>query len=149
MKLKTNIILVILFASFQASYTYAQENAIQGIQNNFEQQTSAWNNGDLKAYVEAYVAGDSAKTISKAGVIYGKVNILKQYQQYYNKENMGTLWFDQFTYQKLREDLYYVVGRFNLKNMDKNKQPKERHGWFSVLMQKIDAKWFILSDHST
>ncbi len=142
------IILSILILLYSCK-TSTDEEAIKGIQKNFEQQTKAWNQGNLSSYIEAYTSDGRARTISRAGVTQGKDNILKEYQKYYNKENMGTLRFDHFTYDKLRNDLYYVVGRFNLTYPTKDHEPKERHGWFSVLMHKKEDNWFILSDHSS
>lgn len=123
----------------------AQPNADEAaILANFEQQEKCWNQADIDCYMQAYHPAIDIKTISQAGVMYGYENIRRQYKRYWNAENMGQLHFDQLRLQTLTEDFYLVTGRFNLK-YDK----QMRQGHFSAVFQKIDGKWYMVSDHSS
>lgn len=119
---------------------------IKKIEANFEEQAACWNRGDLVCYMKAYVQSEDMQTISRNGVTKGYDKILGNYQKYFPKDKMGQLFFDEFQYKRLSDTYYYVVGRFNLKY---EKEGGLRQGWFSVLMQKVDEEWLILSDHSS
>jgi len=114
--------------------------------NNFNKQEICWNNQDLICYMRAYTKQNTIQTISKAGITTGYDNILADYQRYFPKDRMGKLHFDNMQLKRLSVEYYYVVGRFNLK-------PESRdtlyQGYFSVLMQKENDDWFIVSDHSS
>ena len=118
----------------------------RGILENFEEQRRCWNKGDLVCYMKAYEHSDSIMTVSRRGVTLGYDNILKKYQQGFPVDKMGQLHFDEFRFKKLSDEYYYVVGRFNLRYEGREKLLQ---GWFSVLMQKIDGKWLLISDHSS
>lgn len=114
--------------------------------NNFNKQEICWNNQDLVCYMQAYSKQNNIQTISKAGITTGYDNILADYHRYFPKDRMGKLHFDNMQLKRLSAEYYYVVGRFNLK-------PESRdtlyQGYFSVLMQKENDDWFIISDHSS
>lgn len=117
----------------------------QAILDNFKQQEDCWNEGSIECYMKAYVKSDSIRTISRNGVTYGYEPILQNYLKYYPEGTMGKLHFDQVNLTRLSEEYYYVTGRFNLTQEGK---PEPRQGYFSVLMQKIEGRWLLVSDHS-
>lgn len=125
--------------------TMAQK-AATAIRANFAEQERSWSAHDLEAYVKAYHPSEKTKTISRLGVTYGVDNILKDYQKYYNDDNMGRLFFDEITIEKVSSKYYYVTGRFNL---DYGKERTMRQGYFSGLMKKHKGKWLIIADHSS
>lgn len=116
------------------------------IMSNFKRQEECWNKHDLECYVESYENTKHVQTISSAGITKGYNHILRDYKMYFPEERMGNLHFDQIELKRLSEQYYYVTGRFNLtyKNQDKLIQ-----GWFSVLMEKINGNWLMISDHSS
>ncbi len=132
--------------SCTSSKLILSESDRTAIQSNFDQQEDCWNKGDLDCYVTAYYPSGQVQTISRAGVTKGYDNILASYRQYYSKDKMGTLAFDKLTFKMLNQQYVYVVGRFNLSFEDAG---QKRQGWFSVLMEKIDGNWYMVSDHSS
>ena len=116
------------------------------IMENFNRQEACWNAKDLECYVQAYHLSDNVQTISKAGVTKGYNNILRDYQRYFPKNRMGKLHFDQIELKRLSEQYYYAVGRFNL-----NYETPDTlyQGWFSVLFEKKNGHWLMISDHSS
>lgn len=147
MKEITLLVLFLGFFSFSASgqLTFS-ESELQGIKENFKKQEACWNKGDHACYVEAYYPSEEVQTVSRGGVTKGYENILASYRKYFPREKMGKLRFDQFSYKKLSKRYAYVVGRFNLTYEG---QDEVRRGWFSVLMEKIDGQWYLISDHSS
>ncbi len=147
--MKTLMIMVSLFIGLtglvmgQSSFS---KNDLQAIKDNFKKQEECWNQGDHECYVEAYFPSENVQTVSRGGVTKGYKNILASYKRGFPKEKMGKLHFDNFSYKKLSRKYAYVVGRFNLKYEDRE---KPRQGWFSVIMEKIDGQWFMISDHSS
>lgn len=118
---------------------------LEGIKANFMEQEKCWNKGDLECYVGAYSPIGEVQTISSIGVTKGVEAILANYKKYFPKDKMGKLHFDNFSYKGINAEYAYVVGRYNLM-YEEDKEPSR--GWFSVLMQKVEGKWYIISDHS-
>ncbi len=114
------------------------------IMENFQQQEICWNKQDMHCYCEAYADADSVRTISSAGVTYGKVQILQNYLKW-PKERMGKLHFDKMNITKMSTAYYFVTGRFNLTYPN----DEVRSGFFSAIMIKQGEAWKILTDHSS
>lgn len=138
------LIVALGLSSCASMHSKLSESDLNKINANFKEQERCWNAADLECYVKAYATTVEIKTISSLGVTKGYDNILAQYKKYFPKENMGQLHFDNVEIKKLSTQYAYVTGRYNL--IYPSKDP--RRGWFSVLMQKIDGQWFIISDHS-
>jgi len=113
--------------------------------DNFNKQEACWNKHDIECYMEAYDTVRDIQTISRAGVTQGYDSIITNYKKYFPKDRMGNLHFDEIRLKSLGETYSYVVGRYNLKYETKD---TVYQGWFSVLMEKKDNKWYIISDHS-
>ncbi|MCB0575872.1 MAG: serine hydrolase [Saprospiraceae bacterium] len=115
------------------------------IRANFSSQEACWNKRDIDCYMQAYWPSDSIRTVSRDGVTRGFSNIRANYLKYFPPEKMGALHFDNMTLTRLSDNYYYVTGRFNLHYEERSESV---HGWFSVLMQKINGQWWMVSDHS-
>ena len=123
-----------------------QNEAEEAIYQNFKEQEYCWNQHDIFCYMKAYWQSDSVKTVSRVGVTYGIEKIRNSYRESYRPEKMGNLHFDQVELTKLSQTHYAVTGRFNLTFSEND---RNRQGWFSVIMKKIDGKWLMISDHSS
>ncbi len=148
MKRRYAFIKNLIFASTLAwaggcQYNESRDRAL--IMQNFDFQAQCWNKGDTKCYCDAYADLDSIRTISRAGVTYGKRQILADYQKYFPPERMGHLSFDQFEMERLSAEYYFVTGRFTLSYESRD----PRSGYFSVIMKKIGDEWKIYTDHSS
>lgn len=118
----------------------------EGIWANFKHQEDCWNEGSIDCYMEAYYVTDEVQTISRGGVTKGFENIKANYLKYFPPGKMGQLHFDEVDIRKLSFYRYLVTGRFNLKFAGKEEL---KQGYFSVIMEKIQGKWYIVSDHSS
>ena len=122
-------IILILFFTIGLSCSFAQKitNAEKAIMDNFAEQERSWSAHDLEGYVKAYHPSEKTKAIGRSGITYGVNNILNNYHKYYTDENMGRLYFDEISMDKLSSKYYYVLGRYNL---DYGKEKDIRQGYF-------------------
>ena len=123
----------------------AQVNkAINKVMENMEIQETAWNNGDLRGFMEYYWKSDSLKFIGSKGITYGWQKTFDNYLKGYpNKDAMGILTFTLLETRQLSRNTIYVIGKWELK------KDKPTGGHFSLLWQKINHKWVIVADHTS
>ncbi|GAC1416737.1 MAG: nuclear transport factor 2 family protein [Flavisolibacter sp.] len=135
--------LVFLFlAGFGQANGLKEENEIKLL---LERQTTAWNKGDLKAFMQTYWNNDSLLFISKDGVNKGWQTAFNHYQKAYpGAVAMGRLAFELIKIKKLSAQYYYLVGKWMLK-----RSIGDLSGHFDLLLQKIKGKWVIICDHSS
>lgn len=116
------------------------------IRQNFSAQEDCWNDHNIECYMEAYAPNKSIQTASRGGITYGYDNIIANYKQYFPKDKMGELFFDNISLRKLDNKFYHVTGRFNLRFPDR--EPLSQ-GWFSATLEKIHGQWYMITDHSS
>ena len=115
------------------------------IRNILTTQTGAWNRGDLKGFMQTYWHSDSLLFIGKNGVTRGWQKTLDNYKKSYpDKAAMGTLVFDIIQVKKLSETYYHVTGKWTLQ-----RAADAPSGHYTLLLQKINGQWKIISDHSS
>ncbi len=110
-----------------------------------EAQETAWNKGDLEAFMEGYWKSDQLQFIGSKGLTYGWAKTLDNYKKSYpTKEIMGTLKFDIISLERMNSTTYYMVGKYTLYR--KSDTPS---GHFTLVWEKKDGNWLITSDHSS
>ncbi len=142
-KISLIAVLAIIFGA--ASIKYSPKKSKEIILKAMSDQQECWNNTDLECFMSYYHHSDSIQFVAKNGVNYGWDNIYKSYQiGFPNAEAMGKL-----TYTIIDVELYgkkhaMVTGKFELER--KNDKPS---GYFTLIWEKIDGKWLIISDHTS
>ena len=123
----------------------AQSKDEAAIKNLLDKQNSAWNRGDLDAFMQGYWKNDSLMFIGQSGVTYGWQNTLNNYKKGYpDTAAMGKLQFTILTVKKLSEKYFRVVGKWYLK-----RSIGDIGGHFTLLFEKIKGEWLIVEDHSS
>lgn len=118
------------------------EMAIRGLMND---QTNAWNKGDVNQFMETYWKNDSLVFIGKNGPTYGWKTTLEGYKKRYpDTTAMGKLHFDLLQVRRLSNDYYFVIGNFHLK-----RSIGDLGGIFTLLFRKVNGKWCIVADHTS
>ncbi len=126
------------------SFSQTNKNDI-AIRATLQSQATAWNNGDLEKFMDAYWHSDSLMFIGKSGVTYGWQNTLNNYKKGYpDTTAMGKLHFDIIQVKALSAIYYSVVGKWHL-----TRSIGDIGGHFTLLFRKIKNKWVIVSDHSS
>ncbi len=110
-----------------------------------DDQTKAWNKGDLDAFMVGYWENDSLMYIGSGGITYGYQQTLNRYKKKYSDTVlMGKLDFTILKVQYLSPEYYFVTGKFHLK-----RSVGDAAGQFTLLFRKINGQWRIVADHSS
>lgn len=134
-------LILISFCSLKAQ-TISDEQRVRDVMT---AQTVAWNSGDIDGFMQSYAKTDSLMFIGSKGVTYGWDSTLAHYKRGYpTKAAMGVLSFDIIQVKQLSPDYFFVVGKFTL-----IRDRDTPSGHFDLLFQKINGKWFIVSDHTS
>jgi beta-aspartyl-peptidase (threonine type) len=121
----------------------ASRKAIYQVLHN---QTEAWNNGDLKGFMNGYLRSNELTFYSGDKVIKGWDAMLERYQKKYQGEGkeMGKLMFKDMDIELLSADSAVVRGRWHLK-LSKDMVG----GLFTLIMRKTPEGWRIVHDHTS
>jgi hypothetical protein len=110
-----------------------------------EDQRTAWNNGNIKEYMNGYWKSDSLKFIGKNGIRYGWEEIYKTYEKNYpDKEAMGYLDFEVISLEFFTTTSAFMIGKWRL-----TCTKDIIGGHFSLIWGKIKNQWLITADHSS
>ncbi len=140
--MKSYILFVCLLITASAG---AQSNDEMAIRQLLDQQTAAWNRGDIDRFMDGYWENDSLMFIGKSGVTYGWTNTLNNYKRGYpDTAAMGKLHFELLTVKRLSDEYYFVVGKWFLQ-----RSIGDIGGHYNLLFRKINWKWVIIADHSS
>jgi ketosteroid isomerase-like protein len=140
--MKNTVLLLFVLVPFLVAGQTKDEKKIRQLLNN---QTEAWNRGDIKGFMDGYWESDSLMFIGKTGVTYGWTNTLNNYiKGYPDTAAMGQLHFDLISIQRLSGKYYHVVGKWHLK-----RTIGDVGGHYNLLLRKIKGEWVIIADHSS
>jgi ketosteroid isomerase-like protein len=140
--MKNTVLLLFFLVPFLVAGQTKDEKKIRQLLNN---QTEAWNRGDIKGFMDGYWESDSLMFIGKTGVTYGWTNTLNNYiKGYPDTAAMGQLHFDLISIQRLSGKYYHVVGKWRLK-----RTIGDVGGHYNLLLRKIKGEWVIIADHSS
>ena len=108
-------------------------------------QDTAWNEGDIDGFMEYYQKSEDLRFASGGNINRGWQATIDGYKNRYpNTDAMGKLSFSDMEIKVLSPEYAQVFGRWELtRKLDKP------GGLFTLLMQKIDGKWVIISDHTS
>lgn len=140
--MKKPLIIILIFCSVTS---FAQDKNALAIRTILNNQTAAWNRGELEKFMEGYWKNDSLAFVGKSGVTYGWNNTLDKYKKGYpDKTAMGHLTFTLIKVEQLSKKYYFVTGKWHLERTIGNLE-----GHYTLLFKKIKGHWVIISDHSS
>ncbi|MBO9152937.1 YybH family protein [Chitinophaga sp. GCM10012297] len=143
--MRSLVIIIAISAISALNPLRAQDPEVSRIKALMDVQVNAWNQGNIEGFMETYWKSDSLLFIGKKGVTYGWQATLDNYKKSYpGKEGMGSLSFNLLEFKKLSPDVYFVVGKWELK-----RTIGDLSGHFSILLRKINGEWKIVADHSS
>jgi ketosteroid isomerase-like protein len=136
---------LLLLLSIITLLTTAQSRDEKAIRGLLEEQTHAWNRGDIENFMKGYWENDSLTFIGKSGVTYGWTNTLNNYKRGYpDSASMGKLHFTIISVKRLSVLYFHVTGKWQL-----TRSIGDLSGHYTLLFKKIKNKWVIISDHSS
>lgn len=143
--------ITIIIFSLVFSQVIAQKSdkdvAIRYITKAMQEQEDAWNKGDIPAFMKHYWQSDSLRFIGKTGVTYGWQKTMDNYKESYpNKETMGKLTFNNLVIELTDDHTVFVIGKWKL---ERGEKLGNLEGHYSLLWQKKNGNWVIITDHSS
>jgi uncharacterized protein (TIGR02246 family) len=110
-------------------------------------QEAAWNKGDLVTFASSYK--DAPDTLFVTHLVSRGYNgLIDQYKRDYpTRAAMGTLGFSELEVRPLDENYAVVIGKYHLDRSKKDGGNAE--GLFTLVLEKTDAGWKIIIDHTT
>ena len=144
------LITAFLFLFISVSVGFAQSASQKAkhsadIKKVMDDQTTAWNKGELESFMNGYWRSDKLKFVSGDRITYGWQPTLENYKKSYpTRDLMGTLTFSDLEIEVLSKEAAYVTGSWHLK-----REKDDPKGKFTLLWRKIAGRWLFVSDHSS
>lgn len=108
-------------------------------------QQSAWNRGDVDAFLVGYWQSPELTFSGSSGVSRGWDGVLARYKKNYpDRSAMGELTFSDLEFRFLGSDTALVLGKWHLK-----REMGDIGGVFSLVWQKFPEGWKIIHDHTS
>ncbi len=108
-------------------------------------QETAWNTGDLDAFMSGYWESDSLTFVGSKGLTKGYAPVLANYKKSYpNQAAMGKLAFDVLSKEPLGDKAYQVLGKWTLFRTEDTLS-----GHYTLLWKYLNKEWVIVTDHSS
>jgi len=115
------------------------------IENVLRAQETAWNRGDIDAFMDGYWRSEKTAFVSGDEVSRGWQNVLDRYKKKYSdRAKMGTLTFSDLEITPLSDDSAVVLGSWKLKRVN-----DEPHGRFTLIFRHFPDGWKIVHDHTS
>jgi uncharacterized protein (TIGR02246 family) len=108
-------------------------------------QQTAWNRGDVDAFLAGYWKSPELTFSGSSGVTRGWSGVMARYRKSYpDRAAMGQLNFSALEFRFLGPDSALVLGRWHL-----NREKDDIGGVFSLVWQRFPEGWKIVHDHTS
>ena len=110
-----------------------------------QNQTEAWNRGDIDAFMAGYWRSEETAFVGASGITRGWQSVLERYKKSYpDRRAMGQLTFSGLEIHLVCADAAFAIGQFQLER--ENDKPA---GIFTLNFRKFPEGWRIVADHTT
>jgi ketosteroid isomerase-like protein len=134
-----------MLIAFPGAGVKAQQTPEKAIRQLMQQQIEAWNQGDIRTFMDTYWQSDSLLFIGKNGITYGWQATLERYKKSYpDTAAMGHLQFNLLEFKQLAPDYCFLVGKWHLRRTVGDLQ-----GHFTLVIRRVQGAWKIVADHSS
>jgi ketosteroid isomerase-like protein len=108
-------------------------------------QTAAWNRGDIEGFMNGYWNSNQTEFVSSEGVSRGWQALLERYRRSYpDRKAMGRLTFSDLEIRVECSTAAYALGEYHLQRDNDNPS-----GVFTLNFRKFPEGWRIVVDHTT
>lgn len=133
---------LLLLLAVAASARSADEAAIRKV---IDDQTAAWNRGDIDGFMSGYWKSDKLEFVGRTDVTRGWQATLDRYKKNYNtRDKMGTLSFADVEFIPISKDAAFIVMTWQLGTAKDSPRGKS-----TLLWRKFKEGWRIVVDHSS
>lgn len=145
MKQMSGIFLLLLLVIIVTFAQSTDEKAKAEIRKVMDEQSAAWNKGDIDGFMKGYWNSPEMTFVSGTKVTKGWQPTLENYKKSYDsKEKMGTLTFSDLEITILSKDSAVVLGKWSLQRETDNP-----NGLFTLTFRKFKEGWRIILDHTS
>lgn len=128
--------------TLQAARDTSPREAITSV---LTEQQSAWNRGDVNAFMKGYWDSPELTFAGTSGITRGWQPVLARYQKNYpDQKAMGHLDFSDVEVRPLGKDAALVLGRWHLQ-----RDTGELGGVFTLVFERFPEGWKIIHDHTS
>ena len=143
------LVLTFLIISIAATVISAQSNrdekAKLAVRAVMEEQSIAWNKGDIDGFMKGYWNSPEMTFVSGTNVTKGWQPTLDRYKKGYDtKAKMGVLTFSDLEITILGKEAAVVLGKWSLEREKDNP-----NGLFTLTFRKFKKDWRIILDHTS
>lgn len=143
--MKILIFAFIVLAVVSVSAQSKEEKTKAAIKKVLDDQTAAWNRGDIEGFMQGYWNSPEMMFVSGDNMTKGWQPTLERYKKSYDsKAKMGVLSFSELVITLTGKDSAVVFGRFTLVR-EKDKPT----GLFTLNFRKFKDGWKIILDHTS
>ena len=122
-----------------------EQQEVEAIHAVMHAQSAAWNEGDIKGYMNGYWESEDLQFSSGSSITFGHASTLQRYMERYpNKAAMGVLTFSDLRTKLLDGSAAYTTGAWHLA-----REAQDLSGRFTLVWRKISGEWRIVADHSS
>jgi ketosteroid isomerase-like protein len=108
-------------------------------------QTAAWDRGDVEGFMNGYWNSNQTEFVSSEGVSRGWQALLERYRRSYpDRKAMGHLTFSDLEIRVECSTAGYAIGEYHLQRENDNPS-----GVFTLNFRKFPEGWRIVVDHTT
>jgi len=146
MKILILLFISVTFAANIAAQSESQKAQIATeIRKVMDDQSAAWNKGDIDGFMAGYWKSDRLTFISGTDVTRGWQPTLERYKKGYDsRAKMGVLKFSDLEFTVLSKDAAVVLGSWAL-----TREKDNPHGKFTLTFRKFKEGWRIVMDHTS
>jgi uncharacterized protein (TIGR02246 family) len=109
-----------------------------------------WNRGDLDAFVDDYLPGDTTTFVGGRGILRGTLPIRAAYAPRFAPGGVrDSLSFVLLDVDPLGPGVVNVVARYTLARRVGGRDSVTATGPTSLVMRRVDGRWRIVHDHSS
>jgi ketosteroid isomerase-like protein len=139
-------VLVLIFGLASRAPSSASDASEQAqIRTLLQNQTEAWNRGDIDGFMVGYWKSDETAFVGASGMTRGWQSVLDRYKKSYpDRKAMGQLTFSALEIHLVCADAAFAIGKFQLER--ENDEPA---GIFTLNFRKFPEGWRIVADHTT
>ena len=138
-------VLIILMVVAGSACGQSGDKIEAAIRKVMDDQTAAWNRGDIDGFMAGYWRSEKLVFISGDNVTRGWQPTLDRYKKSYDsRAKMGVLKFSDLEFTILSKDAAVVLGCWSLKRESDNP-----HGKFTLTFRKLKEGWRIVMDHTS
>jgi ketosteroid isomerase-like protein len=120
--------------------------AQSGVADLLARSASAWNRGDLDAFMTTYENSPQTEYVSSKTIVHGYAAIRARYVGHYHPGQMGMLSMSDLAVRPLGADYAVATARWHLA------RPAAKggnvSGLFSLVLHRNSQGWHIITDHT-